>query len=206
MRTHKMGGLNRRLQQLNEEVNDVRKNPKLAEVVGNQIINKLNNELEIRKPKQWWSQQLKFIATVTENNTNNPIQSNRQIGIWLDPEGNSGKTIVGRWLGQQYKDVIYLATPSIQEFQKAARLNRVKLLQPNLKFIVNIPRSKEVRVDLLETLLDGQMCSGLYSDPCQLKEGVKVFVLCNSKDWIRKLSKDRPVILKLGKKHADSTV
>lgn len=203
MQTHKEGALSRRLQQLNEEVNDVRKNPNLAEVASNQIINKLNNELELSKPKQWWSQQLNFIATVTENETNNPIRSNRQIGIWLDPEGNTGKTTVGRWLGQHYKDIIYLATTSIQEFQKASRLNKVKLLQPNLKFIINIPRSQEVRVDLLETLLDGQMCSGLYSDPCQLKAGVMVFVLCNNIHWIRKLSKDRPVILKLDKQYVE---
>ena len=71
------------------------------------------------------------------------------------------------------------------------------MLQPNLKFIVNVPRSIDIRVDLLEYLLDGQMCSGLYSDPCELKTGVKVFVLCNSNEWIRKLSKDRPVILNL---------
>ena len=66
-RRHGNTGVQRRLQQLDEEVNEVRKNPKLAEVVSNQKINKINNDIPFKKSKQCWLQYTNFIAFVTDN-------------------------------------------------------------------------------------------------------------------------------------------
>lgn len=128
--------------------------------------------------------------------------NDREIMVWYDDRGNSGKSWLSAHLidsGQAYYCPPYMT--SVKEMVQSVAsqiLEDRKSGYPARKIvIIDIPRSWKWSKDLytaIETIKDGLIMDGRYSAKVIVERGLKVLVLTNSYPKIDALSEDRWVI------------
>lgn len=118
-------------------------------------------------------------------------QSDRQIDVWLDKNGNHGKTWLTLYLYEHYRALVVPRSATTTEKMSAYVCSAYK----NEEFIiVDIPRSRKIDTGLyesLEELKDGLVFDQRYSGKSRNIRGVKIIVFTNTPLDIKRLSYDR---------------
>ncbi|APG55791.1 rep [Macaca mulatta feces associated virus 2] len=125
--------------------------------------------------------------------------NDRQVMVWVDEEGNSGKSwLIGHLYetGQAYYAPPYLTSVKeiIQTIASLAVKDRDAGNPPKKYALIDIPRSWKWSNELytaIEAIKDGLIMEPRYSaQPINIK-GIKVLVVTNTRPKLDKLSKDR---------------
>lgn len=123
------------------------------------------------------------------------LQGDREIDVWYDPKGNSGKTWLCTHLWEIGQAHIIMCYGDAKTIIKDACSKFEKDMRPIA--IVDMKRAGKWEDDMylcLETLKDGLLDDPRYSSTTINIRGVKVLVCTNSKIEIPKLSYDRWII------------
>lgn len=149
----------------------------------------------VRFGKMRWRQE----ATVLRARATN----DREIVVWYDPEGNSGKSwLVGHLVEtrQAYYVPPYLATVEsmIKTLASMVKADRENGNPPRPLVVIDIPRSYKWKNDMyiaIEAIKDGIIVDPRYSATVENVRGIGVIVLTNERPQVGKLSADRWDIL-----------
>lgn len=117
--------------------------------------------------------------------------SERSIEFIVDPEGNCGKTWMGRWLLSKYPERVQYLRPGKRDDMCHAIDDSKDV------FVVDVPRSQmeTLQYSVLEALKDRMIFSPKYESKCKILEKTPhVIVFCNEQPDRTKLSADRYVI------------
>ena len=151
----------------------------------------------VRFGKMEWRQE---VAVERARDTND-----RQVVVWYDPRGNSGKSwLVGHLVEtkQAYYVPPYLATVEsmIKTLASMVKADREAGSPPRPLVVIDIPRSYKWKQEMyvaIEAIKDGVIVDPRYSATVENIRGIGVIVMTNERPKLDKLSMDRWDIMEL---------
>lgn len=118
-------------------------------------------------------------------------QNVRQVDVWFDPNGNSGKSWFANALYE--RGLAFYCPPTLTTAEKMVKFV-CSGYDNEPMIVIDIPRTyKWTDTDYIaiETIKDGLISDDRYSAKVRNIRGVKVIVLCNTMPKVGKLSADR---------------
>ena len=120
-------------------------------------------------------------------------QTVREVDVWYDPKGNTGKSWLCNWAYETHQ--AWYIPPTLKSVQAIIQDCASKMQEERRPMIIiDIPRSWKWTDELytaIETIKDGLIDDPRYSSTCINIRGVKVLVLTNYKAKVNALSIDR---------------
>lgn len=121
-------------------------------------------------------------------------QNDRQVLVWYDPKGNSGKSWLCNYLFETRKG--FYVPPNLNSKTMIQHVADGYRQEPII--VIDIPRTAKWTNDLyiaVEMIKDGLVTETRYHSSIRSVRGAKVLVLTNSKPKLDKFSQDRWVII-----------
>lgn len=117
-------------------------------------------------------------------------QNDRQIMVWYDAKGNSGKSWLANWLYETRKG--FYVPPNLNSKTMVQHVADGYKGEPII--VIDIPRTAKWTNDLyiaIEMIKDGLVTETRYHSTIRSVRGAKILVLTNSKPHLDKFSRDR---------------